>query len=114
MYALGRRWIEHALSMSSEPRSDAMPMLTAGGSVPIRTSAASESAYESWKSADPVAISIQRREGLSHEPQSDLGLCSVVVLVVLAGEAQRTLIIEPLVEKKITHLWARPSRPWRN
>jgi hypothetical protein len=50
---------------------------------------------------DPVAVGVQRREGLSHEPQTDLGLCSVVVPVVVHGEAQRTAVHKPLEEKKV-------------
>jgi hypothetical protein len=42
--------------------------------------------------------------GLSHETQSDLGLRSVVVLVVFHSEAKQTLVIRPLGEKKVTQL----------
>jgi hypothetical protein len=62
------------------------------GSVPIRTSATMESAYELTSG------------GLSHETQSDLGLCSMVVLVVVHCEAQRALVPKPLVEKTVTQL----------
>ena len=42
--------------------------------------------------------------GLSHETQADLGLCSMVVLVVVPCEAQRALVTKPLVEKTVTQL----------
>ena len=41
---------------------------------------------------------------MSHETQSDLGLRSVVVLVVFHSEAKQTLVIRPLGEKKVTQL----------
>jgi hypothetical protein len=63
-----------------------------GGSVPIRTSATMESAYELTSG------------GLSHETKSDRGLCSMVVPAVVHCEAQRTLVTEPLVEKTVTQL----------
>jgi hypothetical protein len=44
---------------------------------------------------------VLRSGGLSHETQSDLGLCSVVVLVVVHSEAQRAFVIKPQVEKKV-------------
>jgi hypothetical protein len=72
--------------------------------VPNGTSAATESAYE------------LRSGGPSHETQSDLGLCSVVVLVVVHSDAQRAFVIKPLVEKKVARcrssLLALQPRPW--
>src|SRR5258708_9838607 len=42
--------------------------------------------------------------GLSHETQSDLGLCSMVVPVVVACETQRALVAEPPIEKEAAQL----------
>jgi hypothetical protein len=42
--------------------------------------------------------------GLSYEAQSDVGLCSVVVFVVVHSEAQRALVAKPLGEKKLAQL----------
>jgi hypothetical protein len=47
-------------------------------------------------------LSRSKAGGLSDETQSEFGLCSMAVPVVVHSEAQRAFVVEALGEKKVT------------
>jgi len=48
-----------------------------------------------------IELPVKSTGGLSHETQSDVGLCSVVIFVVVNSEAQHAPVAAPPDEKKV-------------